>query len=62
MPSRREFVQRSAVVGGALAGLGSVQACASLRYKGGFRPHELLRERPALDAPPLWEPAPPDEP
>ena len=29
MPSRREFVQRSAVVGGALAGLGSVQACAS---------------------------------
>ena len=29
MPSRREFVQRSAVVGGALAGLGSVQACAT---------------------------------
>ncbi|MCY1015550.1 arginyltransferase [Pyxidicoccus sp. MSG2] len=39
-----------------------VQACASLRYKGGFRPNELMRERPALDAPPRWEPAPPEEP
>jgi hydroxypyruvate isomerase len=29
MPSRREFVQRSAIVGGAFAGLGSVSACAS---------------------------------
>ena len=29
MPSRREFVQRSAIVGGALAGMGSASACAS---------------------------------
>ena len=29
MPSRREFVQRGAAVGGALAGLGSAGACAS---------------------------------
>src|SRR5215218_5445237 len=28
MPSRREFVRRSAVVGGALAGLGNAAACA----------------------------------
>ncbi|QSQ16858.1 arginyltransferase [Myxococcus landrumensis] len=34
-----------------------VQACASLRYKGSFRPHELLKTRPALDAPPAWAPA-----
>ncbi|MBZ4408124.1 arginyltransferase [Myxococcus faecalis] len=34
-----------------------VQACASLRYKGGFRPHELLEGRPALDAEPTWVPA-----
>ncbi|MCK8503424.1 arginyltransferase [Myxococcus fulvus] len=34
-----------------------VQACASLRYKGGFRPHELLQGRPALDAEPDWVPA-----
>ncbi|NTX04414.1 arginyltransferase [Myxococcus sp. CA040A] len=32
-----------------------VQACASLRYKGGFRPHELLVGRPALDSAPTWE-------
>ena len=35
-----------------------VQACASLRYKGSFRPHELLEERPALDSAPRWVPAP----
>lgn len=37
-----------------------VLACASLRYKGAFRPHELLEERPALDAAPHWV-APPEE-
>jgi arginine-tRNA-protein transferase len=35
-----------------------VLECASLRYKGGFRPHELLEGRPALSAPPNWVPAP----
>jgi arginine-tRNA-protein transferase len=35
-----------------------VQACASLRYKGAFRPHELLTERPAVNEEPRWEPAP----
>ncbi|HZI12670.1 MAG TPA: arginyltransferase [Myxococcus sp.] len=39
-----------------------VLACASLRYKGGFRPHELLEGRPALSAPPRWVPAPSEEP
>jgi leucyl-tRNA---protein transferase len=33
-----------------------VEGCPSLRYKGAFRPHELLRDRPdALDDPPPWE-------
>lgn len=35
-----------------------VLACASLRYKGGFRPHELLDGRPELRAPARWVPAP----
>ncbi|OJH40022.1 arginyltransferase [Cystobacter ferrugineus] len=34
-----------------------VQECASLRYKGTFRPHELLEGRPAPDEPPRWAPA-----
>ncbi|MBN9683700.1 MULTISPECIES: arginyltransferase [unclassified Corallococcus] len=34
-----------------------VLACDSLRYKAGFRPHELLEGRPALDAPPEWRAA-----
>ena len=34
-----------------------VLACASLRYKGAFRPHELLETRPALDAAPHWSTA-----
>jgi arginine-tRNA-protein transferase len=36
-----------------------VQECASLRYKGGFRPHELLEGRPDPDVIPLWKPAGP---
>ena len=32
-----------------------VEGCASLRYKAAFAPHELLRERPALDEPVSWE-------
>ncbi|RKH35725.1 arginyltransferase [Corallococcus sicarius] len=41
-----------------------VLACDSLRYKAGFRPHELLEGRPALDELPRWRPAPesPDTP
>ncbi len=35
-----------------------VLACTSLRYKGGFRPHELLEGRPELRAPSRWVPAP----
>ncbi|MCP3097523.1 arginyltransferase [Myxococcus sp. K15C18031901] len=35
-----------------------VEGCASLRYKGNFRPHEVLEQRPALDAAPQWGPAP----
>jgi arginine-tRNA-protein transferase len=31
-----------------------VEGCASLRYKATFAPHELLRERPALDEPVRW--------
>lgn len=31
-----------------------VQDCASLRYKGNYRPHELLEGRPALDEAPRW--------
>ncbi len=32
-----------------------VEGCASLRYKGAFRPHELLRERPeSLDDAAPW--------
>ncbi|WP_224240693.1 GNAT family N-acetyltransferase [Hyalangium gracile] len=34
-----------------------VRQCASLRYKGTFRPHELLQGRPAADEPPRWVPA-----
>ncbi|HSP80136.1 MAG TPA: arginyltransferase [Myxococcaceae bacterium] len=36
-----------------------VEECASLRYKGTFRPHELLEGRPDLDEPPHWRPAKP---
>lgn len=36
-----------------------VAACASLAYKGLFRPHEFLQGRPALTEPAVWkEPAP----
>ena len=38
-----------------------VQDCASLRYKGTFRPHELLEGRPAPEEPPRWLPAEPSE-
>lgn len=31
-----------------------VDGCPSLTYKGGFRPHELLMGRPALDEEPVW--------
>jgi arginine-tRNA-protein transferase len=32
-----------------------VEGCASLRYKGAFRPHELMRARPdSLDEVPSW--------
>lgn len=38
-----------------------VEGCQSLAYKGGFRPHELLRGRPADGEPPQWETmSPPD--
>jgi arginine-tRNA-protein transferase len=36
-----------------------VAGCASLRYKGAFRPHELLTGLPALDEPPTWREAAP---
>jgi arginine-tRNA-protein transferase len=42
-----------------------VQACASLRYKGQFQPHEVLVGRPAAHEPTIWrevEPAPSTEP
>lgn len=35
-----------------------VEGCASLVYKGRYRPHELLEGRPADDAPPRWIVAP----
>ena len=31
-----------------------VAGCASLQYKGFFRPHELLDGRPAMFEPPVW--------
>jgi arginyl-tRNA--protein-N-Asp/Glu arginylyltransferase len=31
-----------------------VKACASLQYKGLFKPHELLDGRPAMSEAPLW--------
>jgi leucyl-tRNA---protein transferase len=33
-----------------------VAGCASLRYKGRFKPHEALDGRPAPHEPPLWRP------
>ncbi len=33
-----------------------VEGCPSLTYKGAFRPHELLRGRPAEGEPARWEP------
>ncbi|WP_225409149.1 aspartate/glutamate leucyltransferase [Stigmatella hybrida] len=33
-----------------------VQGCASLRYKGHFRPHELLKGSPGPDETPQWIP------
>jgi arginine-tRNA-protein transferase len=35
-----------------------VAGCSSLRYKSGFRPHELLVGRPAMHEQPAWQPAP----
>jgi arginine-tRNA-protein transferase len=32
-----------------------VKDCASLRYKGAFRPHELLQGRPGPDEEPRWQ-------
>lgn len=37
-----------------------VEGCASLRYKGRFRPQELLLTRPELGDPPEWTRAEPD--
>ncbi|XXF75449.1 arginyltransferase [Myxococcaceae bacterium GXIMD 01537] len=34
-----------------------VLECASLRYKGNYRPHELLDGRPEPDEAPRWQPA-----
>ncbi len=31
-----------------------VEACASLRYKAGFRAHEILIGRPSFGEPPVW--------
>jgi leucyl-tRNA---protein transferase len=39
-----------------------VRDCASLRYKGTFRPHELLQGRPGPDEEPRWELAAEPEP
>ena len=38
-----------------------VQGCASLRYKGTFRPHELLEGRPGAEESPRWRPVEPSE-
>jgi arginyl-tRNA--protein-N-Asp/Glu arginylyltransferase len=38
-----------------------VQGCASLRYKGTFRPHELLEGRPGPEETPRWSAADPSE-
>ncbi len=35
-----------------------VEGCASLEYKGRYRPHELLVGRPAEHEQPVWRPAP----
>jgi arginyl-tRNA--protein-N-Asp/Glu arginylyltransferase len=35
-----------------------VMGCASMRYKAGFRPHELLQGLPAADETPLWTEVP----
>ncbi len=35
--------------------------CISMRYKAGFRPHELLQGRPAAGEAPRWTTADPDE-
>jgi arginine-tRNA-protein transferase len=32
-----------------------INGCASMRYKGGFRPHELLIGRPGPEETPRWE-------
>lgn len=34
-----------------------VEGCASLAYKAGFRPHELLEGRPSMRDRPTWKPA-----
>jgi leucyl-tRNA---protein transferase len=34
-----------------------VMGCASMRYKAGFRPHQLLQGRPNDAEPPTWRPA-----
>jgi arginine-tRNA-protein transferase len=31
-----------------------VEGCASLKYKATYRPHELLKGRPAMSEPPVW--------
>jgi arginine-tRNA-protein transferase len=35
-----------------------VSGCPSMRYKAGFRPHELLQGLPAADEEPRWIEAP----
>jgi len=35
-----------------------VEGCESLRYKGNYRPHEVLVGRPAADAIPVWREPP----
>jgi arginine-tRNA-protein transferase len=34
-----------------------VEGCASLAYKAGFKPHELLEGRPSMRERPAWKPA-----
>ncbi len=53
-----EVVERARAAGKAYVYLGfRVLGCASMRYKAGFRPHELLDGRPDDDTPPIWRPA-----
>jgi len=51
-----ELIERARAMGKAHVYLGfRVMGCASMRYKAGFRPHELLRGRPADSEEPTWQ-------